>query len=636
MSESRKLNIQVFSVASSEALEKIEKEYRRVERDNEALVLSRGTKFNELVTSVYPGKNANPYDGLKFIISNHTNVIGSKKLCTAAQDFLKEYQSNGTVDVIYISSGMDGDQLKLKLLLRTYEDKMPRFKDLFDSVGDDIYYTPPKAIEMHGNLVFPDEVKDFNLTDEMKTQHARDYNEQKKRYLDNATKERPFLNQLTHYIPKTIIVPEDKLPLIYDLKTRDQQIDIITSYKNFTNVFQDVMDYVHGVEYNNYYNTITPSVFEDIALGEIETGMLDPQQNFMKNVIEPYIRRKYVDKGLFPNEDIPAMMKKLHRALYELYILQDLIDDKNITDIKITGPDSIRVRIKGKTYLCNVNFINARDLRSFIHYIAIRNGISEYLPEQTFTDTSDANYILRFSLTASFVNSVPWPYLHIRKVDRQKPMDNELIKAGMFTPKIRDYLLDCGRNSRGIVFCGPPGSGKTVILNWFLEAAYEQSAEILVIQENDELFAYRKGVMFQHVVHYATDQHDAVTLEELGQLALVAGANVFIIGEAKGAEICSAITLSNSGCRTALTIHSNSAIEATDKMADLAMRGFGYRTPERIKKQLMSFQTQVFLKDFKVQEISEVIGYDEKKNDLRYRYIYRRDEEDVGDIGLAG
>ena len=79
-------------------------------------------------------------------------------------------------------------------------------------------------------------------------------------------------------------------------------------------------------------------------------------------------------------------------------------------------------------------------------------------------------------------------------------MAEELIEAGMFDEKIRDYLIDAGKFSTGVVFAGPPGSGKTTVLNWFLEDAYESSAEILVIQENDELFAYRKGIIFEHVV----------------------------------------------------------------------------------------------------------------------------------------
>ena len=132
--------------------------------------------------------------------------------------------------------------------------------------------------------------------------------------------------------------------------------------------------------------------------------------------------------------------------------------------------------------------------------------------------------------------------------------------------------------------------------------------------------------MFQHVVKYGTGNEQPVSLEELGQLALVAGANVFIIGEAKGAEICSAITLSNSGCRTAITIHSPSSTETIDKMADLAMRGYASDV-DQAKRMIRSFQTIVYLEGFKIKEISEIVGYDDVKKDMIYKHIYKREEE---------
>lgn len=621
----RTLNIEAIQIPSAEALEKTEKDYRRPERDFEQLALTHGTSFKELANTVFRSQSRDAK--LMFFISNHKSVTGSQKLCEAAANFLAPYVDRKEIQILYIAAGMDGDQLKLKLLLRIYNNRLPKFKDLFDTLGDDMYFKPQVISPTEGKLLIPDDVKNFHITEEQEKEHKQEVEKQNNNHLLTATKEKPFLNQIDTYVPTTIVSPIETEELVYDMMSDEKKIKIITSYEKFNAIFDDVMDYVHGVERNNYLNTITPGVFADIANGDIERGQLDPQQLFMTNVVEKYIRDRYVKTGKLPNEDLPQLLAKLHKALYEFYIIQDMIDNPDITDIKVTGPNSIRVRIHGDAYLSNVNFIDARDLREFAHYIAIRNGINEYIMPDPFTDESDPNYILRISYIPAFANSVPWPYLHIRKVDRKKPLAPELIQAHMLTPKIRDYLLDCGRNSRGVVFCGPPGSGKTVALNWFLEEAYEKQAEILVIQESDELFANRKGVMLQHVVHTATDEHDSVTLEELGQRALVAGANVFIIGEVKGAEICSAITLANSGCRVAMTIHSNSASEATEKMANLAMRGYGALSPEQTKRELMPFQTLVFLKDFKVVEITEVTGYDYNRKDLTYRYIYEYNKD---------
>ena len=58
-------------------------------------------------------------------------------------------------------------------------------------------------------------------------------------------------------------------------------------------------------------------------------------------------------------------------------------------------------------------------------------------------------------------------------------------------------------------------------------------------------------------------------------------------------------------------------------MADLAMRGYA-KSKEEAYRMLKSFQTIVYLQDFKVQEISEITGYDEDGKQMIYKPIYRR------------
>ena len=129
--------------------------------------------------------------------------------------------------------------------------------------------------------------------------------------------------------------------------------------------------------------------------------------------------------------------------------------------------------------------------------------------------------------------------------------------------------------------------------------------------------------MFEHVVTAPKKGERECSLEDLGRMALVTGANVFVIGEVKGSEIVSAITLANSGSRTAMTIHSPSAEGTVDKMADLAMRG-GSQSYTQAKRMLKAFQTIVYVKDFRIEEILEIEGFDEDKKDMTYKTIFKR------------
>ena len=612
--EKPKLNIRMMRVINRQQLDNIERKFRRESISQEFMPWADHTAYSEIAENIIKDRSGEWRIPLIFIITKHDTSSGISELCKKADEYLKrEKDEKGPIDTLSIAGYLDEENIILNILVRPYINNF-EFSGFFKYIGARIHEKTKEELEEEskpetGKLIIPDDVKNFKITDEMQKSHDSAWEKQKNKF-DSCDKDHPFLNEIDSYTPKQIPNPLDKIDPIYDLASAQKKINTVSEYDNFMKVYREMINFVSGTQRYRY---------QEVMRGEQE------EDQFM-NMLEQHIYDEYVSAGIIYQEDVPKLLKMLYNACFKMYVLQGLIDDPKVTDIKITAPDSIRVRVYGKAYMSNVTFVDEHDYERFMEGIADRNHIITTVPEQTFTDKSDENYILRFTLTAKYVTSDEWPYLHIRKISRKKLLGDDLIKAGMFTPKIRDYLLDCARYSRGVVFAGPPGSGKTVALNWFLEEGYEQSAEILVIQENDELFAYRKGVMFQHVVNYYTDDGYAINLEQLGQLALVAGANVFIIGEAKGAEICSAITLSNSGCRTAITIHSDSSTQTIDKMTDLAMRGYA-QDIDQAKRMLTSFQTVVYLKDFKVQEIAEITGYDEEKHDMKYRYIYDASKE---------
>lgn len=586
-------------------LAKIEKRFRRFP-EAEIVPFAKNTPFVEIAEEVIKDPDGAYAHPIFLFESLHTTTIGVAALSRKTKEFLEMKKDAGyRMDILSVSAGMFRDKLSVVVLLRIYGEK-PAFRELYSYLGEK--FDDEEEGKTGPRIVIPPGVY-HTFTDEEVEQHARLVHEQDLA-LVSCSKDRPFLNSIGKYVKRRLSNIDERVELTYDLLSRDMQIQLNTDYDNFISIFKDCMMYVTTTEKDSYYNVLRRQL---------------KKKDFF-DVVESYIKRTFVDQCRFPIEDVPALIQKIDRALFELYIVQDLIDDPDITDVKITDPYSIRVRYHGKAYLSNITFIDAADYFRFITGVAVNNNINLNVPSQTFTDQNDENFILRFQVTSDYVTSTGYPCIHIRKVPRKKLMDKDLIKAGMFDENIRDYLLDCGKYSKGVVFAGPPGSGKTTCLNWFLEDAYESSAEILVIQENDELFAYRHGVMLEHVVLNPQHGEEPCSLEQLGQMALVAGANVFVIGEAKGSEICSAITLSNSGCRTAITIHAQSSTDTIDKMVDLALRGSRNTTYDQAKRMIRSFETIVYMEDFRIREISQIIGYDEVKKDMIYRAIYRDPE----------
>ena len=584
------------------SLKKIERIYRRFP-ESEVIPYARGTSFVEIAENVIRDKDGMYAHPIYLFESKHSTTIGVSNLAKKTNEFLINASKKYPMDILSVSAGIDGDRLSVVCLVRVYKAK-PSFSELQKYLNEKD--TDKTGMPSGPRLVIPPGVY-RDISDKERRAHIKAIKLQNEALLASDA-DAPFLNRIDSYVPRRLANIDERQELVYDLRTRDMQIQINIGYRQFIDIFNEAMNYITMSERDSYYNVLR---------GQME-------KNTFFDVVKAYIQRTFVATNRLPKEDVPALVKKIDRALFELYIVQDLIDDPMITDIKITDPYSIRVRVKGKAYLSNITFIDPEDYKRFINGIAVMNGIDLRVPAQTFTDEQDENYILRFSITTPYVMCSGFPTIHIRKIPRNKLMSEDLIRIGMMDEKIRDYLIDCGKYSQGVVFAGPPGSGKTTCLNWFIEDAYESSAEILIIQENDELFAYRRGVMIEHVVINPRPGERACSLEDLGKMALVAGANVFVIGEAKGAEITSAITLSNSGCRTAITIHSQSSTDTIDKMVDLALRGSSNITYDQAKRMIKSFQTIVYMEDFKIQEISEIIGYDEEKRDMIYRPIYIR------------
>lgn len=600
------------------AIARCDEDLVNIEDDNkkpsgvEIIPFSTDISYVEICNTVKRDREGVWKNPVYFYSSTHQSQIGIKNLCNQIHRYIKTTCDRANTDVLSILAYLEDDYITVNCLIRSYSGTKVSFKGLYKFLGEslpDSEYSEERVIK--GKIVIPDNIANFSHPKDEIDKHIDNLLTQSFSY-NNASEEKPFLNSISHYEQKKLYTPLDTTPLIYDLKTFDKQMTTLSSYEVFNKTFRKAMKYANSIEYDSYLKVIQ--------------GSLD-EESFME-MLQAYIEKECIGNSRynFPREDMKPMLDKLHRALFQLYIVQDIIDDPNVTDVNITAPDVIRARVNGNTYTSNVTFLDLDDYIRFVNMVVIRNRVNTSIPSQTFTDSRDEDYILRFSITVDYVNSVNWPYLHIRKIPRKKMLAPELMAAGMFDEKIRDYLIDCARDKTngGVVFCGPPGSGKTILLNWFLECGYEDSASILVIQENDELFAQdRKGVMFEHVVTNPIGGQQPCSLERLGQLALVAGANVFVIGEAKGPEICAALTLANSGCRTALTIHTNSSTEATDKMADLAMRGY-MTNYEQAKRSVKAFKTIVFLQDFKVQEISEIDHYDEILKDFVYKPIYRR------------
>ena len=339
------------------------------------------------------------------------------------------------------------------------------------------------------------------------------------------------------------------------------------------------------------------------------------KEKFMKDAGD-HIRAKYGEEG---SEDL---LKEFEEYIFGYSRLSPLIDDPEISDIRVTSYDCIRVKRLGKRMDAGISFDSEKEYRQFIDYIAAKNqvSVSNLTAIQRFTDSgSHPGFILRFTVSMPLVNTYEEPYLCIRKVPKTFPLLADLVKKGMLDEKCARILTLRFRMGSTLI-CGGNSSGKTTLLNALKETIPDDMA-VMVVQQADELTTmYHPDMMFLHSVPPSAESKATYDLEHISIAGLTMDVDYFIVGEIKGAEALYILNAACTGQICAGTIHSTSAMRAPDKLADYAMYESRYSRNE-LMRMMDCFKTLVFMKNYRVANVYACTGWNEERRELEYERL---------------
>ena len=371
---------------------------------------------------------------------------------------------------------------------------------------------------------------------------------------------------------------------------------------------------------------------ESLGKSIIEQGERgeDKKRIFKKNALIALRQLGYGESSLIKEQ----LLNELNKYLWGYYVLDELINDQEISDIRVLNWNYIRYKKFGRRYTCDDSFIDVNDYIQFVNLLAVRNrkSLSDINAVTYFTDNSNERFILRFNICTSFVSSGNLPVLTIRKIPKEKYSFEDLMNKGMLDKRMVDYLKEKAKNSMGILFTGKGASGKTTLLNTMLEhISRDESA--LVIQESDELFISSvknekndlvpaRDIAFLHTVTYSGEGKVVYTLPELTRNGLRMDLDYFIIGEIKGDEAEGFSMASYTGHKCWATVHGMNSFEGINKLADYVKQATGYEFEDCLKK-LIGIEVIIFMKEFKVCEITEVSGFDAQNKDLAKKVIFQ-------------
>lgn len=386
-----------------------------------------------------------------------------------------------------------------------------------------------------------------------------------------------------------------------EVETTEEDESISEDEKEINEIVDEVIDYF--------------TIADPIKLNMLERGKIT-KDIFLDDV------KKYIKTIERSPEKREKILKSFASFVWSYDILDELIEDDEVSDIKIYTWDHIRVKRLGKRSTSTLKFRNQSHYSKFVEHVALKNkvSISDQNAAQNFTDKeSSPDAILRFNITTGFINSNGKSVMAIRKIPKHKYTRQQLIDFGFFTPEIADYLEERVKVGDGMLFCGKGASGKTTCMNYLIDKVPEDRSG-LVIQENEELFSNHPDMAFEHTVINRGEGKIEYNLGDLARNGLLTDIDYFIIGEIKGGEALYLLNAVYTGAKGWASVHGASAKEAMKKLVDYVKYNSDY-TQEEAMQMLVHLDTVIFMEDFSVKEIAEVTGYDEAKGDLTYKMI---------------
>jgi pilus assembly protein CpaF len=243
-----------------------------------------------------------------------------------------------------------------------------------------------------------------------------------------------------------------------------------------------------------------------------------------------------------PIRDRLSIGKQIFHSMRKLDILQDLLDDEEITEIMVNGPDCIFIEKRGKLYKTDVSFESEDSLRNVIDQIVAKcNRVvndSSPIVDARLSDGSRVNVVLN-------PVALNGPILTIRRFPSKPFLIDDLISIGSLTKESADFLKNLVTAGYNIIVSGGTGSGKTTFLN-ALSSFIPPDERIITIEDSAELQI--QGI--ENLVRMETKNSNIeggkpISIRDLIKTSLRMRPNRIIVGEVRGGDaidmICSAM-----------------------------------------------------------------------------------------------
>ncbi|NNM98131.1 MAG: CpaF family protein [Candidatus Dormibacteraeota bacterium] len=291
--------------------------------------------------------------------------------------------------------------------------------------------------------------------------------------------------------------------------------------------------------------------------------------------------------------------------------LRILLEDDNLTEIMVVGPDMVYVESQGRIVLTDVRFKDTDHLMKVIDLIvsAVGRRIDTRQPlcDARLLDGSRVNAVVP-------PVAIDGPLLTIRKFPKERMRVTDLIHFGSISEAAASFLQASVLARANILISGGTGSGKTTLLN-ICTGFIPPDERIVTVEDAAELQLHQ-----EHVCRLESRPPDArgegrIGIRELVINALRMRPDRIVVGEVRGGEALDMLQAMNTGHDGSMTtVHANTPRDSLARLETQVLMG-GIELPAKAIRQQVAAALDIIVQlnrlrdgSRRVTAISEVVG----------------------------
>lgn len=305
------------------------------------------------------------------------------------------------------------------------------------------------------------------------------------------------------------------------------------------------------------------------VLGQLDMGREHEDEEILA-VIDEEICKEARERTIPLNWRKELRMQVFH-SLRKLDVLQELLNEDDITEIMVNGQEHIFYERAGEVVKWEKSFSSREKLEDIIQQMVGNHNrmVNEAKPiaDTRLEDGSRVNVVLP-------PVALDGPVVSIRKFPKHPILMEQMIAQESISRECAEFLDMLVKAGYNIFISGGTGSGKTTFLN-ALSEFIPATERVITIEDSAEL--QLQGI--ENLVRLETRSEGAegdlaISIRDLIRTALRMRPDRIIVGEIRGAECLDMLQAMNTGHDGSLsTGHANGCQDMVSRMETMVLMG---------------------------------------------------------------